>query len=221
VGGAVDQPRDVVRHDDPHEDPPDQPRPPADREQDEAEPDGPPQVRLLKELVEAAVGEIGREPQLLGMREHRLVRAIQPLHVAPEQPAVDVVRIAFFIGVRMMRAMRRDPIDRTALEREDAEDRDHVFDRLRDLQAAVCEEAVVTERDSPRARNVIQHDEHDERAPMECPGDEGAERAEVDDPESYAGSPTRGTTLRVRGFHRPRVLRPRAARSWRRERPTR
>ena len=125
---------------------------------------------------------------------------------------MDVVRVAFFIGVRVVSAMRRDPIDGTALKRERAEDRGRVLERLPQLQTAVRQQPVVPEANAPRSGRVVQHHQHDEGAPMERAGDEGAERAEMDD--CQAGERRPAWRALLCGFHCFQEVRPACSESW-------
>src|SRR5580700_8800676 len=96
--------------------------------------------------------------------------------------------------MRMMDAMRRNPTDRTALQRERGEKRRRVLDRFREHEAAVGQGPVKAERHADTARDVPEREHHRDGGPTERAGNEDQEHADVDDPESDADRP-------IRGFH--------------------
>ena len=87
-----------------------------------------------------------------------------PAHVRPERAFARRVRIAFLIGLLMMDAMRRDPEDRTALERERAADREKVLNELGRLVAAMRQQPVIRHPDAEHAARVIENQRGQHRA---------------------------------------------------------
>ena len=98
------------------------------------------------------------------------------------------MRIAFAVGVRMMAAVRRDPGDWSALQRENAEEGEEVLDRLWHLQAAMREQAVIAEGDADAPRDVTEDEENANRAPGEECRNEGEQCNQVDAREREAGT---------------------------------
>ena len=72
--------------------------------------------------------------------------------------------IAFAVRLLMMDAVRCDPEDRPAFERERSARREDVFDPLMSLVAAVREQAMVPHADPEHARNQPEGDGRDDRA---------------------------------------------------------
>src|SRR4030095_12817679 len=90
----------------------------AEGEEGEADDDVPDPVILREEDVPAVFAQIGNVA-----RENRCVvmeafAEEDPTHVRPPGAFARRVRVAFLVGLLMMDAMRRDPEDRTALERQ-------------------------------------------------------------------------------------------------------
>ena len=113
------------------------------------------------ELVLAQVRHVAREH--LGVVVHRLAGE-DPAHVRPVGAFARRVRIAFVIRMLMMNAMRGDPEDRSALERERAAHRQEVLDPLRRLVAAMRQQAVIAHADAERAGDPPQDDRHGDGA---------------------------------------------------------
>ena len=82
-------------------------------------------------------------------------------------PSTRRVRIAFLIGMLMMDAVRGDPEDRSAFERERAADRQEIFHPLRSLVAAVRQQAVIAHADAQAAGNPPQEHRDEECLPGE------------------------------------------------------
>jgi hypothetical protein len=77
------------------------------------------------------------------------------------------VRIAAPIGVRVMDAMRRHPIDRIALKGERAANCGCIFERTHHAQRAVRERPVIVERDAESTGYLRNHDRDGDRRPRE------------------------------------------------------
>ncbi len=69
-------------------------------------------------------------------------RIEQPFEVRPEETEVGLMRTAFLIGVRVVNAVRADPTDRSSLQRQRAEQRDGILERLGEAQTAMREETM-------------------------------------------------------------------------------
>ena len=125
-----------------------------------------------------------------------LARAIeQPAHVRVPEPgdrplyaaavAVRRVWVALLVGVRVVLAVVGDPRHHRSLDRDGAEDRQRVLDRLVRLERAVGEQAVEAERHAVAGDHVHdrQHREIapvDQRVPQQDDGDDEAEEREQD-----------------------------------------
>ncbi len=117
--------------------------------------------------------------------------AVQPADVRVPQPGqaragadVGAVRVAVFVGVRVVLAVVGDPVRQRPLDGHRAEHREHVADRLARLQGVVREQAVVADRDAETGEQV-QRGHHrevggaDAVTPQDRHGDaEGDERQE-------------------------------------------
>src|SRR5262245_27395573 len=78
--------------------------------------------------------------------------------MSPDRPLTRRVRIAFLIGFLMVDAMRGDPEDRPAFERERAADGEEVLDGLWRSITAMCQQPVIRHADAKHARRVIQNE---------------------------------------------------------------
>ena len=157
VGRRVHQPRRVQAEDDAEEDAPEHHRPAADGEQDEAEQRQRDVVIAVEPAVERVGGEIGRV--LRHQRGVVVVRIAEedPPHVRPEPAVVRRVRIAVAVGVLVVDAMRRDPENRPALERQRPADGQEVLEGLRRLVAAMGVQPVVAQADAEADGEPVQH----------------------------------------------------------------
>ena len=82
-----------------------------------------------------------------------------PAHVRPEAAFTRRVRIAVLVGVLMMDAVRRDPEDRPAFERERPAQRQEVLDRFRGLEPAVGQQPVIADADAEADHDPVDDDE--------------------------------------------------------------
>jgi hypothetical protein len=73
-------------------------------------------------------------------------------------------RVAVAIRFLMMNAMRRDPEDRTALERERSAERQEILDPLVGLVAAVRQQPVIGHPDPQHAADEVQNERREQRA---------------------------------------------------------
>ena len=88
-------------------------------------------------------GKVGGVAPFLFAGEPRRIAPVQPRDVAPPETALGIVRVAFGVGERVVSAVRCNPIDRTALHRQHAEDRAEVFEGLGEPHAAVGEQPMI------------------------------------------------------------------------------
>ena len=85
----------------------------------------------------------------------------------PEPAVVRRVRIAVVVGVLVVHAVRRDPENRPAFERQRAADGQEVLERLRRLVAAVRVQPVIAEADAEADRHPVQHERDEQVRPAE------------------------------------------------------
>ena len=97
------------------------------------------------------------------------------------------MRIALFVGVLVVHAVRRDPGDRAAFESERAANSQEVLNPARRFVPAVRQQAVVTHADAEAAGNPIQHDGECERLPGK--EEERSDRADVKQQHERGGRP--------------------------------
>ena len=119
---------------------------------------------------------------------HRVVDLRQPANVCPAETHVASVGIALGVRMRVMLAMRRDPPDGIALQRQRAEDRKRVLERFSHSQSAMRQGPVVAQCDAQAARKVQQNRRDDRPAPMKRAGQKRRQRADVDAPATRRGS---------------------------------
>ena len=113
------------------------------------------------ELVFAEVGCVLREDRGVVMKT---LAHEDPAHMRPERALTRRVRIAVLIRLLVMDAMRRDPEDRSPLERERAADREKVLDELGRPVAAVREQPVIRHSDAEHAACVVENQCGEHRA---------------------------------------------------------
>ncbi len=116
------------------------------------------------ELVLAEIGRVAREH--VGVVVHRLAGQ-DPADVRPVGAFSRRVRIAFVIRMLVMNAMRGDPENRSALERERAAHGEEVLHPLRRLVAAVRQQAVIAHADAQRTGDPPQEHRHGDGAPVD------------------------------------------------------
>ena len=76
-----------------------------------------------------------------------------PAHVGPESAVARRVRVAFFIRILVMLAVRGDPENRSAFERESCAGGQEIFDPFRRFVAAMGEQPVIAHANSKASRN--------------------------------------------------------------------
>src|ERR1051326_6796631 len=91
----------------------------------------------------------------------------QPHHVRPPAAFARGMRIAGLIGFLMMNAVRRDPENRTTLQRQRPADSEEIFDPKWNLIGPVRVQAMVTHANAQARRYPIQKNGDGKRAPAE------------------------------------------------------
>ena len=97
------------------------------------------------------------------------------------------MRIAFFVGVLVMHAVRGDPDDRPAFERERAANGQKIFNPVRSLVSAMRQQPVIAHADAEASGNPIQHDGQGERLPRKQ--EKRSDRADVKQEHEGGGRP--------------------------------
>ena len=108
-------------------------------------------------FVFAEVGDVGQER--INLIVHGLAGQ-DPSHVGPESAVARRVRIAFFVRILVMLAMRGDPENRSAFERQRSAGGQEIFDPFRSFVAAMGEQPVIAHADSQASRNPPKQDRH-------------------------------------------------------------
>ena len=112
-------------------------------------------VPLAQQAVEAILEQVGSV--LAHQRGVVMQRPAEddPACMRPEPAMARRVGILVGIGVLVVAAMRRDPVDRSALQRQRAAEREKVLQPLGHLVAAVRVQAVVAHADAPAHRDPV------------------------------------------------------------------
>ena len=87
-----------------------------------------------------------------------------PSHVRPPGAFARRVRVAFTVGLLMVDAMRRDPENRTAFERQRAAEGQEILDPFVGLVAAVRQQPVIRHADAEHAADEVQNQRRQQRA---------------------------------------------------------
>jgi hypothetical protein len=169
------------------EDAPQNHRPAADREQHEAQSHERNVVVGVQPAIERHGAEVGRILRHEGGVVVVRVAKQDPPHVRPEATVPRCVRIAVVIGMLMMDAMRRNPENWPAFERQRAADGEKVFERLRCLVAPMGMQAVIPEADPEPDRQPVQHDGDRKIGPTEK--EKGGDRQNMKDHHHDGGDP--------------------------------
>ena len=114
------------------------------------------------EFVFGEVGDVARERG--GVVVHGLAHQ-NPAHVRPPFAVHRRMRIAFFVGMLVMDAVRGYPEDRAALERERGANGQKIFDPFRNFIAAMREQAVIAHADAEAAGNPPEKNGDEQRLP--------------------------------------------------------
>jgi hypothetical protein len=101
-----------------------------------------------------------------------------PSHVRPEATVVRGVRIGVRVGVLVVQAVRRDPENRAALERQRAADREKVLEQLRYFVGPVRVQAVITHADPETDAHPVEEGGQRDGLPRK-EEQRGCDRAEV------------------------------------------
>ncbi len=114
----------------------------------------------------------------------------QPADMCPEETGKRSVRVFFPIGILMMPAMRRDPIRRRILHRTHPHHGEGMFQPERAGEAAMGQQAVITNVDAEHAEDVDAEQVKDHAAPAEKPRQQRQRCDQVNDNKSNKiGSP--------------------------------
>src|SRR5580700_753318 len=108
------------------------------------------------------------------------------------------MRVAVLIRVLVMNAVRRDPENRTAFERERSADGQKILHPLRRLVPTVREQAMISHADSQAARNPPQ--EHGNEQSLPCEEEKCRHRAHVKQAHKDRGNPVNFTVCRLPFF---------------------
>jgi len=161
----IDEPRRMQADGDAQKDAPQHPRPTAKRVKDDARRNQRHVVEAVDHPMHAIFHQIGR---ISSQRRFRMLLCCadqNPTDVRPPTAIARRMRIAFVIGVRVMYAMRGDPVDRTAFERQRATQREEIFERTRRLEPPVRQQSVIANADAQPARYPEQKEHHQETRP--------------------------------------------------------
>src|SRR5688572_20015608 len=120
--------------------------------------------------------------------------------MCPPAAVARSVGVASAIRMSMMNAMRRDPLNRAAFERQRSTGDQEVFDCLRNLIRAVCDQAVIAHADAKHAGNPIKYYSSDERRP--APEKESPDRQQVTNDKKNCRTPIESLLRRSRFFTR-------------------
>ena len=115
---------------------------------------------ILDEVLGVLVGAglAVRAPEPGGVR---VPEALQRAHGAAVLADVRGVRVALLVGVRVVLAVIRDPVDDRALHGEHPEIREDVLGRLVRLEGTMGQHPVEADRDADPAEEVHQHEDGD------------------------------------------------------------
>lgn len=75
--------------------------------------------------------------------------------MGPKKTFVGIVRIAFGVGVGMMKAVRGDPLNRSVLTGQTTHEGQKILQGFGNFEAAVSEQAVIAQSDSNAARDPM------------------------------------------------------------------
>ena len=190
VRRRIDQPGAVPADDDPHENSPDDKRPPAGGKEEE------PQDRLLEPVrpADEAMHRVGGKlrgiaPVLGGVVEY-LVIGQEPEQVRPPETPVGAVRVLRPVGKGVVHAVSGHPFHRPALGRQCAADGQEVLQPFRRLEAPVRQQTVVAEGDAQADRDPMQAHEEPEGRPAERRG--GEDQPQVQEADARQRRPLEG-----------------------------
>jgi len=167
VGGGVHEPSGVQAKYGANECAPQQVGQASEEEQSSAHDDLRNPVPLADpgmKFVFTQVGDVGEEG--IDLVVHGLAGK-DPSHVGPDAAFARRVRVAFFIRILVMFAVRGDPEDRSAFEGQGCAGGQEIFDPFWSFVAAMRKEPMVAHPDSQTSCNPPQQNCHQERLPSE------------------------------------------------------
>jgi hypothetical protein len=200
VRGGIDEPGGVEAENGAEKDAPEEKRPSANRQKDEAEDNHGNIVVLGDPDVETIFGEIGDVTSERGGVVMHGFADEDPAHVRPPFAVERGMRIAFLVGELMMNAVRGDPEDRAAFQSESGADREHIFEPFGSLIAAMSEQAVITDADTETAGDPEKENREEQGLPGEK--ENGSQGAEMKKDHERGCGPIDASFLRVLFFKR-------------------
>jgi hypothetical protein len=144
--------------------------------------------------------KIRRKPnQLIGCRQ-RLIELGQPTNVSPAETHVASMGVALGVRMRVMLAMRRDPANGIALQRQRAKGRKRILQRFTQAQPPMRQGPMVAQRDAEPAGEVQDNGRDDRPTPMKRARQKRRQRAYVNAQQANAVRPGAKTaTQRLNG----------------------
>src|SRR5215470_254111 len=112
-----------------------------------------------------------------------------PAHVAPEEIDQRAVWVGLLVGVLVVAAVDRNPARRSVLQAAKPKERERVLEPFRAAEAAVGEQAMITEVNAEHAEHVVAHDRKDHAGPAEKPWHQRQQREQVVADQEYGGKP--------------------------------
>src|SRR5260370_25424751 len=107
--------------------------------------------------------------------------------MSPESAVARGVRIAIFIGILMMNAMRRHPEERASFQRQGSAYGQKIFDPFVSLVSAMREQAVIAHADAQAAGHPIQ--KHRQRQIFPAEHEQRSDGANVKRKHEKSGDP--------------------------------
>jgi len=153
VGGGIDEPSEMQAHDGTYEDSPENPGPAANKIKGDGDDDGRHDVPAADPEMEFVLAQIGNVRKKFAAVAMHSAASDDPAHMGPQTAVHRGMRIAFFVGVLMMNAVRGNPGDRSAFQGQGAAGGEEIFHPFRSFVAAVREQAVITHTDAEAAAN--------------------------------------------------------------------
>src|SRR5450631_1618705 len=137
--------------------------------------------------VEAILGKIGGVVGKCGSLRVERLAGDDPTHVRPPGAFLRRVRVALFIAVLMVDAVRGYPGDWSAFKGQSAAHGEKIFDHPGHLISAVYQQTVIAHADSTIDGKHIQHDCNNQVCPTE--EEQRGDRADVKDDHKDGSNP--------------------------------
>ena len=113
--------------------------------------------------------------------------AQNPTDVRPPAAIARRMRVAGLVSVRMMDAMRRNPLNRATLDRQHAAGYEEIFDQFRHFVTTMSDQPVKAHADTKTAGHPVKNDCADHRRP--APEKESCDRGRMGDNEESPSAP--------------------------------